>query len=101
MIEIQKNTNKLIKVAVNLLSTFVSQNNMEIDVETCQKTNLTEFLRKFYAGIRTKKGDIYAKRTMLSMRYGLQRHFLKSRELDIVNDDAFRKANEVFFAMCS
>ena len=35
---------------------------------------------------------------MISIRYGIQKHFLKIKNIDVVNNDAFKQANLVFQA---
>jgi hypothetical protein len=40
-----------------------------------------------------------SKRSMISIRYGIQKHFLKIKNIDVVNNDAFKPANLVFQAM--
>lgn len=60
-------------------------------------------MKSFYAGLRNLDEETYAKRSILSIKYGLQKHFLKKRKLDIVNDPDFKEANNVhvFLAMCT
>ena len=36
---------------------------------------------------------------MISIRYGIQKHFLKIKNIDVVNNDAFKPVNLVFQAM--
>jgi hypothetical protein len=36
---------------------------------------------------------------MISMRYGIQKYFIKKCEIDGVNDNEFKKVNEVFYAL--
>jgi hypothetical protein len=36
---------------------------------------------------------------MISIRYGIQRHFLQVRKFDVVNDTDFKPANLIFNAM--
>ncbi|XP_048741988.2 uncharacterized protein LOC125655653 [Ostrea edulis] len=38
------------------------------------------------------------KKTLISVRYGLQKSFEKSHQIDIINDARFKPANDVFFA---
>jgi hypothetical protein len=54
--------------------------------EQLPKQDLCEKLRTFYASLRNKKGEFYSKKSMISIRYGIQRHFLKVRKFDVVND---------------
>jgi hypothetical protein len=39
-----------------------------------------------------------AKKSMISIRYVIQKHFLKIKNTDVVNNDAFKPANLVFQA---
>ncbi|XP_062593498.1 uncharacterized protein LOC134254976 [Saccostrea cucullata] len=56
-------------------------------------------LRKFYAETKRVNGEVYAKKSMISLRYGLQKHFLKTRKEDIINDEAYKTSNEMFKAV--
>jgi hypothetical protein len=40
-----------------------------------------------------KKEDYIKKKSMVSIRYGLQKHFLKIRDFDIVNRPEMKSAN--------
>ena len=42
------------------------------EVEKYNDSELSSLLRKFYSKVRTKSGDYYAKKSMQTMRYGLQ-----------------------------
>ncbi|XP_062597494.1 uncharacterized protein LOC134258910 [Saccostrea cucullata] len=41
---------------------------------------------------------MYAKSSMISMRFGLQKSFMKSNDIDIVNNEEFSRGNVVFSA---
>ena len=60
--------------------------------------SLVPVLRKFYCNVRNRNGEPYAKKTMISIRYGLQKKFEKSHKFDIVNDDRFKDSNDIFHA---
>jgi hypothetical protein len=53
--------------------------------------------------MRSKTGKrILLLRSMISMRYGIQKYFIKKCEIDGVNDNEFKKkVNEVFYALCA
>jgi hypothetical protein len=36
---------------------------------------------------------------MITVRFGLQKHFLKSKNKDVINSDAFSSANEMIKAV--
>ncbi|XP_011421040.3 uncharacterized protein [Magallana gigas] len=96
------NTTKVINSSVSVLKTFCNESGTNVmELYTTPKPELQEFLKSFYAGLRNSDGETYAKRSMISIRYGLQKHFLKKRKLDIVNDPDFKEANNVFLAMCT
>ena len=46
----------------------------------------------------SKKEDYIKKKSMVSIRYGLQKHFLKIRDFDIVNRPEMKSANDTFEA---
>ena len=46
-----------------------------------------------------KDGSMYTKSAAVALRYGLQKHFIKNREYDIINDPKFRASNEMFSAV--
>jgi hypothetical protein len=59
------------------------------------KASIAEFLINFYAEVRKKNGDFYSCTSMISLPFGIQRHFLAKRKFDIVNDADFRLPNEM------
>ncbi|XP_072033396.1 uncharacterized protein [Amphiura filiformis] len=95
-----KQTKKIVeKAVVTFYSYCASKGNDITEIEQLKEEDLCIFLRQFYAEIRTQKGDFNAKKSMQTIRYGLQKHFSKLRKFDIVNDSAFKDANEMFAAM--
>lgn len=71
-----------------------------MELYSTSKPELQEFLKYFYAGLRNSDEETYKKRSIISIKYGLQNHILKKRKHDIVNDHDFKfnKFN-VFLAM--
>ncbi|CAC5410634.1 KCTD1_15 [Mytilus coruscus] len=69
------------------------------DFERFSKEEMCSTLKDFYASVRNKKGEYYSKKSMISIRYGIQKHIAKIREFDVVNDPAFKPANVIFNAM--
>ena len=95
-----KNTKTCIKSAVNILTAFgASRNILFRDLEQMSEADLCSQLKSFYAAVRSQNGDLYSKKSMISIRYGIQKHFLKIKNTDVVNNDAFKPANLVFQAM--
>ena len=55
----------------------------------------------FYIEARKEDGLAYSNKSSLnSIRFGLNRHFLSTRDKNIINDPAFHKANKLFSAKC-
>lgn len=55
-------------------------------------------LRKFYDEVRRTDGSLYAKKSMITLRFGLQKHFSKTRE-DFVNNEQYKPANDILKAV--
>ena len=72
------NTTRVINSSVNVIRSFCSGTGQDVlDLYSSPTLELQRFLKEFYGGLQTAEGEIYAKRTMISIRYGLQKHFLK------------------------
>ena len=61
----------------------------DVDLQT-----LDGLLSKFYAGVKKRQGEDYSKISMQALRYGLQKHFLNLRDVDIVKDKEFSKSGK-------
>jgi hypothetical protein len=93
----QKN---VIKYGLRILRDFCVQREILFEeFEQSTKEEMCETLKAFYAAMRSKKGEYYSKKAMVSVRYAIQRHILKLRNFDIVNDGEFNSANLMFNAM--
>ncbi|XP_069138967.1 uncharacterized protein KIAA1958-like [Argopecten irradians] len=95
-----KNTKNVIRTAENLLHEYCEAVGCTVGSSLTNVTvdELCEILRKFYCAARKKDGSMYAKKSMISIRYGLQKSFEKSHGIDIINDVGFKTANDVFHA---
>ncbi|XP_071500811.1 uncharacterized protein [Diadema antillarum] len=96
-----KSTKNVVKQALDIFSSHCRAR--AIDIEQVEndytEQDLCECLRRFYAEMRRTNGELYAKRSMITIRYGLQRHFLKTKSMDIVNSGDFKRANDIFAAV--
>jgi hypothetical protein len=59
---------------------------------------LNSIVRKFHAELKKKNGEMYSKLSFISIRYRLQRYFMKTKDTDIINNQEFKPANDVFKA---
>ena len=88
-----KNTKRQIKYAVSIFEEYCSTSGDEIEKLT--DAELDDLLSRFYGGARNKSGELYSKKTMQAIRYGLQRHFESTRKIDIVKGNDFKGSNKV------
>ena len=65
-------------------------------LEKIPKKELNELLANFWPNAKKQNGDSYKKSALMGIRFGLQRHFLLKRELDIISDGEFSKSNQIF-----
>nr|XP_054775587.1 uncharacterized protein LOC129284148 [Lytechinus pictus] len=92
-----KNTKCAVKYALKIFEDYLLQINSDLsNVDKLSNSELDRVLQKFYAGARQKNGSLYSKKSMLSIRFGLQRHFLSSKNVDIIKHDDFANSARVF-----
>ena len=53
---------------------FCAEKGNNFDLATCSASDLDDCLKKFYGGLRTKKGVTYQKGSYMSARSAIQRH---------------------------
>jgi hypothetical protein len=100
-----KNTKSVIKLAVKVLNDYLIEKNGEItsvdelDLSGTSVDIVVATLKRFYGEIRKADGTLYAKKSMITLRFGLQKHFLKSRQEDIINSEHYSAANNMFKAV--
>ncbi|XP_060758189.1 uncharacterized protein LOC132868911 isoform X3 [Neoarius graeffei] len=90
-----ENTKKQIKYGLAIFKEYCSL--AEVNYEELDNSQLDKLLSRFYAGARSKKGADYCAKTMHSIRFALQRHFLAARRTDIRSQD-FSVSNRTFKA---
>ncbi|XP_061180474.1 uncharacterized protein LOC133189049 [Saccostrea echinata] len=95
------NTKAVVKTAINILKTYLTERDLGNidDLVNVTPEELNQCLRKFYAELRKVDGTKYARKSMVTIRYGLQQHFLKVRSEDIINDDRYSTSGEMFKAV--
>jgi hypothetical protein len=94
------NTERVIKSSLVTLKTYLKGKSMQMsELETQPTEKFSNFLGKFYAEVKKADEQRYAKKSMICLRYGLQKHFHKVRKEDIINDERFASANKMFKAV--
>ena len=70
-----------------------------LDLESIEKycpRDLNTILSIFYVDVRSEKGDPHTRKTILTLRFGLQQYFLRVSKVDIINDPEFFQCNQTF-----
>ena len=72
--------------------------NKNLDFEDLPKDKLADLLQQFYGSVRTKKNEIYGKRSINNLRSGINRHLTLlsfNRVINIMRDPEFQVANKI------
>eukprot|EP00057_Strongylocentrotus_purpuratus_P026170 XP_011680644.1 PREDICTED: uncharacterized protein LOC105446044 [Strongylocentrotus purpuratus] len=93
-----KNTKNSVKFSMKIFEDFLQVIKTDLDsVNKLSNSELDNVLQKFYAGARRKNGFYYMKKSMLAIRFGLQRHFLcHCNKVDIIKHEDFPNSTIVF-----
>ena len=92
-----KNTRNVVRYAVRIFEDYLKVINTDlVTTNALPNSELDSVLQRFYAGARQKDGTLYSKKSILSIRFGLHRHFMSSRAVDIVKHDDFSGSTRVF-----
>ena len=94
------NTKRSTKQGINIFNEYLSEKNIDIDLETVDTTTLAAILSKFYVELRKSDGSHYKTSSMNALKAGINRHLksVRSDIIDIARDREFTKANIAFKA---
>lgn len=91
------NTPKSIRIqedwALRKFNEVLNSKKYSCNLETAETTQLVTGLRVFYAFMRKLDGGFYAPASLVTARAGLFRFLLRTRGLNIIEDQRFAKAN--------
>jgi len=77
------NTKNCIEAAKRILADYCGAKELIYDeIIEKPKASIAEFLINFYAEVRKKNGDFYSRTSMISLHFGIQRHFLAKRKFN-------------------
>ena len=68
------------------------------DMDDAPVEEVVKTLRKFYGEVRQADGSLYAKKSLITLRFGLQNIFSETRKEDIVHNEHYEAANIIFMA---
>ena len=98
-----KNTKNVISASKRILNEYLKEKNGTFksidDLSEADVKDIVATLRKFYGEVRKTDGSLYAKKSLITLRFGLQKHFMQTCKIDIINSDDFNEANEMFKAV--
>ncbi|KAJ8040475.1 hypothetical protein HOLleu_14774 [Holothuria leucospilota] len=93
-------TKKQIQYAVRRMEAFAHCAGTNLaSVQQYDSAELDRFLSRFYCGLRKDTGELYTKKSMHAIRYGLSRHFQATLDVDILRSDLFKESNKTYKAM--
>ena len=83
-----------------VFQSFCREKGISVDVTTISAGALADILKKFYGGLRTKKGETYQATSYLSARAAIQRKLTAANRLfNLRADSEFRESNIVLDAI--
>ena len=94
-------TNNAVSVFKHYLTSKFGYGDRELERFTA--ATLDSALTTFYAEVRTQKGETYTKKSLQSLRYGIQRFYSQPplrRNFDLANGDDFSESRKMFTAVC-
>ncbi|XP_071140475.1 uncharacterized protein KIAA1958-like [Mytilus edulis] len=95
-----KKTGQQTHFAVKVLSDFIVERGMEIDILEATKDEIANLLQDFYANFRNKSQEYYKKNTLLAIRQSINRYLKENdRFFDIITDPEFTRANDNFTSL--
>ena len=87
---------------VNIFKSFLSSKGLNQNFEALPSSTLNDYLRLFYANLKTKSGLFYCPSSLVCFRASIQRHLCSpdiNRKINIIHGDEFQRANGVLRAM--
>lgn len=88
-----KKTKEATKYSAKIFRDFCHSRGINTAIEDMAKSELDELLTDFYINVRTQGGQFYSFSSLVALRHGLNRYL---KNVNIVNDPAFRKSNLSF-----
>ena len=95
------NTKKSVNHSVKVVREYCKEKGSNVEFEKLDPKELDELLELFYVDVRKKDGELYKSSAFSLLRYGINKHLLDSKKLDIPNDPAFANSNKAYFSVCA
>ena len=96
-----KSTKKATEWGLKKFDKWCEKRAIKVDLKTIDKKELNKILRKFYAEVKTEKGQALTPSALTGIRAAIHRHLTSaplSRNVNILQDSDFVSANKMFEA---
>ena len=94
------NTDRSTAFGVKLFHTYLNECGIPNDLVNITPEDLNSHLERFYAAVRKEDGEYYKLNSMKSVRSSIQRRYIEICQVDIVDDNRFTTANNIFSNIC-
>uniref|UniRef100_A0A1I8FY32 Core-binding (CB) domain-containing protein n=1 Tax=Macrostomum lignano TaxID=282301 RepID=A0A1I8FY32_9PLAT len=95
-----KSVTKATEYYVGKLQSFMENHpSVQRDLATSTPREIDSLLRYFYGSLRKRNGEYFAPATLICIRAALYRHFMSTRRINILTDDAFYASNTTLKSM--
>lgn len=96
---LEERDSETLRSAENILNKFLvcACESSLLDLRLKSNEEIRIVLRKFYCGVRKQDGSLNEKSSMIFLRFGLQKSFMKSYDINIENNEELSWANVAFF----
>ncbi|XP_071491241.1 uncharacterized protein KIAA1958 homolog [Diadema antillarum] len=92
-----KSTKQQVKYAVKVFEDYLKLIGMDLaTVVALPNSDLDDIIGKFYCSARQQNGELYCKKTMQAIRFGLQRFFINEGKSDIILHADFAGSSRIF-----
>ncbi len=92
------NTRYQTKCHMKILSEYLKETHRP-NIEKITDADVPEMLLSFYTNVQREDGELYKLQTLKCIRASINCYMKETRNLDIIQDHKFIKANEMFCAM--
>ena len=96
-----QNTKKAVSQAVKILREYCVSMGQGGNFEDLPLDELDKLLENFYINVRKQDSTLYKASAFNLLRFGINKHLKKNKNLDIANDKIFAKSNQMYLAVCS
>ena len=94
-----ENTKRATSWGIKKFEKWCDKRKLKVDFNCVKPVELSELLRKFYAEVKSEKGQLLTPSTLTGIRAAIHRQLTSapiSRSMNIIQDSEFLSANKMF-----